>query len=478
VPPSGLLSSKSHTGGYVGGEEMAGIGFELYKLLQKGTLGSIFKVLFLGTVIVAGPWILSVLSMYFIQKYAYNAISENPVVFTVTIVYLYAFSLIIFGGIHYIFSRYIADMMYVENNEGIPTALTSVFYIVTVLSVILSVLFVYFNDFSMLRYADLYKFSLCLLFVVLNLIWIMLIYIALLKAYNKIFFSYLSGVIISIAGVYYLGKLYSVAGALLGYTIGQFMIVLLLVIIAQKSYPVKSFQINKEFFSYFIGYKYLFFIGMFFNLGIWIDKIIYWFVYGTNIKNTLYYYYAEYDLPVFLAFLTMIPALVYFLVVSEPGFHREYIKFIKNILEDTLADIQQNKKKMIKSLKRGASGLFLFQVVWTIGIMVNLKEFLAFTGYESLDINILNTLLIAVLFHVMSLTLQIFLLYFELRTEALLSTVVYFLVNLIFTLAFFILGIAAPGLSYMLGALFSVCYSAFYLIKKAPVIDFIIFNRR
>ena len=457
---------------------MAGIGFELYKILQKGTLSSILKVLFLGTVIVAGPWILSVLSMYFIQKYAYNAISENPVVFTVTIVYLYAFSLIIFGGIHYIFSRYIADMMYIENDESIPTALVSVVYIVTALSLILSAGFIYFNDFSMLQHVVLYKFSLCLLFIVLNLIWIMLIYIALLKAYNQIFFSYMFGVIISIAGVYFYGQIYGVAGALFGYTLGQLMIVLLLVLIAQRSYPIKNLKINKEFFSYFKHYKYLFFIGMFFNLGIWTDKIIYWYTYGTNITGTLYYYFAEYDLPVFLAFLTMIPALVYFLVVSEPGFHREYIKFIKNILGDALADIQQNKRKMIVSLRKGTIQLLFFQAVWTIGLMLNLKEFLAFMGYEMISTTILNILLVAVLMHVMSLTLQIFLLYLELRTEAMVSTAVYFASNLIFTAGFIFFEITVPGISYMLGALFSALYSAYHLIKKAPVIDFIIFNKR
>ena len=457
---------------------MAGIGFELYKILQKGTLSSILKVLFLGTIIVAGPWILSVLSMYFIQKYAYNAISENPVVFTVTIVYLYAFSLIIFGGIHYIFSRYIADMLYIENNEAIPTALVSVVYIVTALSVIMSSGFIYFNDFSMLQNEALYIISLCLLFIVLNLIWIMLIYIALLKEYNKIFFSYMFGVMLSIAGVYFYGPLYGVAGALFGYTLGQLMIVLLLVLISQRSYPIKNLKINKDFFSYFKNYKYLFFIGMFFNLGIWTDKIIYWYTYGTNINGTLYYYFAEYDLPVFLAFLTMIPALVYFLVVTEPGFHREYIKFIKNILGDTLVDIQQNKNRMIKSLKQGSIQLLFFQAVWTIGLMLNLKEFLAFMGYEMINAGILNILLIAVLMHVMSLTLQIFLLYLELRTEALVSTAVYFGGNLIFTAGFIFLGITAPGASYMLGALVSVLYSAYHLIKKAPVIDFIIFNKR
>ncbi|MFH0977507.1 MAG: exopolysaccharide Pel transporter PelG [Spirochaetota bacterium] len=458
---------------------MAGIGFELYKILQKGTLGSILKVLFLGTVIVAGPWILSVLSMYFIQKYAYMAISENPVIFTVTIVYLYAFSLIIFGGIHYVFSRYIADMMYIENDEAIPGALVTVFYITSLLSLIISLAFLLFNDFSMLKYAGMYRFSLCLLFVSLNLIWIMLIYIALLKAYNKIFFAYLTGVAISIAGVYFLGQKYGVAGALLGYTLGQLAIVLLLLLIAQKSYSVKNFKINREFLSYFKGYKYLFLIGIFFNLGIWSDKIIYWFVYGKNIAGTLYYYYADYDLPVFLAFLTMIPSLVYFLVISEPGFHREYIKFVKNILEDTLADIEQNKKKMIASLKRGVNGLVFFQAVWTLGIMLNMKEFLRFMGYEFIDVNILNLLMVAVFFHVLSLTFQIFLLYFELRTQAVMSTVIYFIVNAVFTICLIVSGISIlPGLSYMLAAMFSTFYSVFNLVKKAPVIDFIIFNRR
>lgn len=457
---------------------MAGIGFELYKILQKGTLGSILKVLFLGTVIVAGPWILSVLSMYFIQKYAYMAISENPVMFTVTIVYLYAFSLIFFGGIHYIFSRYIADMMYIENHESIPTALVTVFYIIIALSVAMSAAFVLFNDFSMLEYPDLYKVSLCMLFVALNLIWIMLIYIALLKEYNKIFFAYLAGVIVSIEGVYNFGQTYGVAGALLGYTLGQITIILLLVLIAQKSYPNKSITINKEFFSYFKGYKYLFFLGMFFNLGIWADKIIYWFVYGTNIDGTLYYYYAIYDLPVFLAFLTMIPALVYFLVVSEPGFHREYIKFIKNILEDTLAGIQQNKAGMIKSLKRGTTQLLLFQAVWTIGLMVNIKEFLAFMGYSSVNTEILNILLVAVFFHIMAMTLQIYLLYFEFRKEAVLSAAIYFIFNAVLTVIFIFINITLPGISYMISALFSSCYSAYHLFKKAPIIDYIIFNRR
>ncbi len=457
---------------------MAGIGFELYKILQEGTLGSILKVLFLGTIIVAGPWILSVLSIYVIQKYAYSAISEAPDLFTVSIVYVYAFSLIIFGGTHYIFSRYIADQIYIENDEAIPPALQTILYLITILSVIISGIFVLFNDFSYINNSGLYKFSLILLFIVINIIWVMLIYIALLKEYNKIFISYLFGVAVSIGGVFYLGKDYGVAGAVLGYTLGQLIIVVLLLLISQKSYPLKRIGINMELFTYFGKYKYLFFIGMFFNLGIWSDKIMYWFVLGNNIKGTLFFYYINYDIPVFLAFLTMIPGLVYFLVVSEPVFHTEYTNFIRNILEDTLKDIRMKKDLMLKSLRDGVSRLIFFQGVWTIGLMMNMGQFLSFMGYEFIDRSIISVLIVAVFFHIMSLTLQIYLLYLELRREALLSTVIYFVGNAVLTLLFIFWEFPIPGVSYMIAAFLSSSYSGYHLISKSPIIDFIIFNKR
>ncbi|MDY6967242.1 MAG: exopolysaccharide Pel transporter PelG [Spirochaetota bacterium] len=456
---------------------MAGIGFELNKILQKGTLGSILKVFLLGTIIVAGPWILSILSIYVIQKYAYMAISEDPTLFTVSIVYVYAFSLIIFGGIHYLFSRYIADMMYIENREAIPSALLTVFTIILILSIAISSIFISLNSFSILSYPRLYKYSLIILFIVTNLIWIMLIYVALLKEYYKIFVSYLLGVVVSVVGVLYFGKQYGVAGALLGYSLGQAVIVILLLIIAQRSYPLKRFNLNTQIFIYFKEFRYLFLIGIFFNFGIWIDKIFYWYILGENIEGTLFFYYSNYDIPVFLAYITMIPGLVYFLVVSEPIFHTAYTEFIKNILEDNITTIYRKKNNMIRSLKNGVSQLLLFQGVWTIGLVMNTENFLSFMGYQYIDSTITGILIIAVFFHMTALTFQIYLLYLELRKEALISTIVYFAVNTVLTLVLILSHLDLPGISYMIAALFSSLYSINHIVRKIPIIDYIIFNK-
>jgi uncharacterized membrane protein len=457
---------------------MAGIGFELYRILHKGTVSSLFKVFFLGAVIVAGPWILSVLSIYFIQKYAHVAISENPALFTVSIVYVYAFSLVLFGGAHYVFSRYIADMLYIEEKESIPTALITGTGLVILVSSAVSGLFFLFNDFSMLQYPRLYTWSLTFLFVTANIIWIMLVYVSLLKEYNKIFFAYLAGVIGSVAGVYFLGGAYGVAGAVLGYGLGQFIIVLLLFLISLKSYPIKKLSINRDMLGYFKKFKYLFALGTFFNAAIWADKIIYWVTMGEKIEGTLYRYFIFYDIPVFLAFMSMIPGLVYFLVISEPIFHTAYFTFMKNILSDNLERIDANKNDMIGNLKRGLGQLMLFQGVWTVGLLLNTEKFLAFMGYGNVDTLVANILFVAVFFHMVSMTTQIYLLYLEFRVEAVVSTAVYLGGSVVLTLLFLLMGIRVPGLSYLLAAFLSSLYTGFVLWRKVPVIDYIVFNRR
>ncbi|MCX8124925.1 MAG: exopolysaccharide Pel transporter PelG [Spirochaetes bacterium] len=457
---------------------MAGIGFELYKILHKGTLSSIVQAFFLGIIIVAGPWILSVLTIYIIQTYSFEAISSNPALFTVTIVYVYAFSLFLSGGFHYVFSRYIADQLYIENYREIPSALLTAIILISIISVVPVSVFILFNNFSFVPYHTLYILSLIALFIIINILWIMLVYIALLKAYYKIFFSYLAGTIASIAGVKYLGKIYGISGALCGYTIGQAIIVILLIIISQLAYPIQSLTLNREFISSFKEHKRIFLMGLLFNMAIWSDKMLYWFLYGNHIPNTLYYYYIPYDIPVFLAYLTMIPGLVYFLIIAETDFHKNFFEFISNILQDPFRYIQSKKQKMLISLQNGIKGIVFFQSIWTVGILIKLPQILDFLGYaHTINLSIMRILLIAVFFHLLTLNCTIYLLYMELQFEAAMAAGIYLLCNVVLTLVSMYAIHWLPGTSYMIASIVSTVYCTYHLYKKAPIIDFIIFSR-
>ena len=457
---------------------MAGIGFELYKILQKGTLSSIVQAFFLGIIIIAGPWILSVLTIYIIQRYAYMAIGDNPSLFTVSIVYVYAFSLFFTGGLHYVFSRYIADMVFIENYDDIPPALLTAIILVMVVSIIPVVLFILCNDFSFINHTGVYIVSLTSLFIIINILWLLLVYISLLKVYYKIFFSYLTGTIASIVGVYYFGSLYGVAGALAGYTVGQAIIVVLLLAISQTFYPVKKVTMSKSFLKSFKEHNRIFLMGCFFNMAIWSDKMLYWFFKGKNISNTLYYYCITYDIPVFLAYLTMIPGLVYFLIVVETDFHKYFTDFIKNILYDSWRYIQIKKNKMLLSLKNGIKGLIFFQSIFTIALLLKIDTLLNISGYsQTVDINILRILIIAVFFHMLTLNLMLYLLYLELQSNAATAACIYLLLNVVGTIVAIFYTNWLPGTSYLFASFVAAIYCGYHLYKKAPIIDFIIFSR-
>ena len=47
---------------------MAGIGFVLQRVIKRGGLAGFFRVALAGTVIVAGPWLLSIIGIILVSK--------------------------------------------------------------------------------------------------------------------------------------------------------------------------------------------------------------------------------------------------------------------------------------------------------------------------------------------------------------------------------------------------------------------------
>ena len=66
---------------------MAGIGFELRRVLQRGGILRFLGVSLAGTAVVAGPWLLSVFGIFLIQRFAGLMLAESPLLFSATVVY-------------------------------------------------------------------------------------------------------------------------------------------------------------------------------------------------------------------------------------------------------------------------------------------------------------------------------------------------------------------------------------------------------
>ncbi len=450
---------------------MAGIGFELQRVLRKGGIGSFFKVVLAGSIVVAGPWILTILGIFFIGRYAEVAVGVYRNFFTGAIVYCYAFSLIIFGGTHYIFTRYVADLIYMDRNNEAGSALLSFSLLVTFLAVIIGIIAVRWVDLPEGGNNYIYKVSFILLFVFVNLIWLLMIFISLIKQFMAIFILYLVGMVISFLGVRFFGYLYKTGGALLGYAVGQGFIVISLFVLVSFHYRPHGIEF-KDLFRYVLKYKFLLFTGVLYYWGMWADKIVFKVAFGKVVPGSFFQIFDYYDIPVYIANLTIIPGMIYYIIVTEIIFYIKLKEFLKGLHENTYDTIQKKKYDMIKSIRYGLREQAIFQGMFTIVIWLLAKgisvEF--FGGHFA--VGVFRVVLIGVFFHFMLLTLIIYLFYLEYYIYAFISSLVFFGVNFGFSLVIvFNRSLPLLGYSYLLGGFLASVTALGFLLYSVRYVE-------
>jgi uncharacterized membrane protein len=452
---------------------MAGIGFELQRALKKGGIGTFLKVALTGIIIVAGPWLLSMLAIFLISRFLGYALEENRRLFLSVIVYSYAFSLFLFGGSHYIFTRYISDLIYLEKNREAGASLIIFTVLILAASSLVALAAVWFIPAELLSRPLLFKLSAWLFFATVNVLWILMVFVSLLRRYVAVFVVYLGGIVASIVGVSLLGRLYALAGAMLGFAAGQLMTVILLAVLALKEYPPgRLAPALRDLIRYFPKYGSLLLSGTFYYWAIWIDKIVFWFGHGEPVEGTFFRLFDFYDIPVYLTNLTMIPGLVYFIVVFETGFYLLLKDFLQSLGTGTHRTIQERKYALIRGIASGLREQVLFQglLVLVIGLLASRLSASLFDG--SLAVTTFRVSLAAVFFHFMYLTLMTFLFYFELYRQSAFCSFLYFAVNTAGSLAIVYWGSAEmAGYSYLAAGIFATLTAGSLLFTSARRID-------
>jgi len=270
--------------------------------------------------------------------------------------------------------------------------------------------------------------------------------------------------------IWLLSAPFGLTGALLGFSLGHLLIVVLLIILCRAGWkpenpsPPKDITVSKagssagralsNFFRYASKHRYLFGAGAFYYAGIWIDKLIFWYFYGENVSGTFIRLFAEYDIPVYLANLTMIPGLVFFVIYSETEFYTSLKRFLFSLSRGKFTDIQRTKHRLARTTLESLKEQSMLQGIVTLIIII-------LTGGL-----ILRTTLAAVFFHLLLLTLLNYLFYIEQYRHAFLSAAVFFIVNsAIAGLTTASVIPQTPGLSYLAGAA-AASFTAALLLKS------------
>ena len=251
---------------------MAGIGFRLKELLVEDTYSSNFKAFLYSAIISSGPWLLTILCLSLLGILSPIFLSQNEWtgeqadLFGVTVVYIFAFSLIVTGPISMLISRFVADKIYFNEQETISSTYATLLLFVVLLQGVLGSVF-----FSITSKDIFYTVTSLTLYVTISCIWISLIFLSICEKYNNIILIFSIGSLVSVAAALLGGKLFGISGYISGFTIGQ-----LIILFGFTHELFSMFGIPRNMSLDFLSYVRKFFeialIGLLYNMAIWGDK--------------------------------------------------------------------------------------------------------------------------------------------------------------------------------------------------------------
>lgn len=407
---------------------MAGIGFELRKYLRSGTYLGTIKTYGYASIIGSGPWLLSILGVMLVGLLSVNLHMDanNIVSYLVSVTWLMATSLIATGLFLLAFIRFTADLLYEKKNDILLANVGGILLCCTLLSGFSStlVMWFFFPNQSLL-----YRLLMVVNFVTLCNLWFSVVFSSAMKQYKVIFSGFLLGyttVVVSSLALQSKG----LEGLLTSLFIGHAALFFFMLSLIHPQYPSNSL-IRFDFFRRDNIYIRLVFIGLFYNVGVWVDKLLFWMspLTGSQVIGPLRTSLI-YDLPIFLAHLTIIPGMAVFLIRVETDFYEAYSNYFQAIREgETLQNIEALSKEIFNSVVGSFVQIVKVQGITMIGVCLLAPSIIDWLGISQRYLNLLYIGTVGVAFQLILLAILNFLFYLNRLTEALYLTLLLMVSN-------------------------------------------------
>ncbi len=395
---------------------MAGIGFELRKLLKKNTLLSVVKAYGLAGLISSGPWILSIFSLLIIGIICTRGLFSSHLVvqFLVMVTYLMAGSLIISGIFQLLLTRFVSDQLFVNKPDRIVPNLFGAMWIMTVVTGLLGLSLV-----TLLDTDAAVKALLVSSLVLLSNQWLIVIFLSGMKDYLRI--------LTTMAACYSLMVFLSILlpgrelrELLFVFTLSQALLTFTFLYNVIRDFPTQCF-ISFEFIHRKKAFYSLMLCGFLYNLGVWGDKFVFWWQEETS-QVVLGFFRASYiyDLPIFIAYLAIVPGMAVFLMRMETDFAQACLQFYRAVREGaTLHSILQLKEKMVLACRQGIYEMFKVQGITLALLLVWAKDILSWLNIDQAYLHLLYIDLVGVSLQVLVMAVLNVMFYLDKRYAAL-----------------------------------------------------------
>jgi len=454
---------------------MAGIGFELRKYLDDDSFTGTMKAYGFAGLISAGPWVLSILGVMLIgivalsQKVGGVEIKQ----FTTSVTWLMGASLTLTGLLQLVFTRFVADRLFEGKDSIINPNLFGAIMLTTLTSLVIGIVLVV----TVFSESFAYEALMVANFVTLSDVWILVIFVAGLKRFKIILIAFAVGYGATVV----LSSLlmgYGLTGLLTGLLAGHALLLFMMLAVILPEYPVVEaarfdFMQRKQIFPILI------FIGFFYNLGIWSDKLIFWLYPGTSesvigpLRSSVIY-----DLPIFIAYLSILPGMAVFLLRIETDFAEAYDGFFNAVRGNaTLQEIEMLGNAMVVAVREGIFQIVRIQGATVLGLYLLGPKLVQWLGISEKFVHLYYIDLIGVAAQVLMLAVLNVAFYLDKLRDAFLLTLTLFLTNTGFTLVSIKLGPVYYGYGFGLSMTLTAFVGIMLVSHELNNIEFRTFMR-
>lgn len=430
---------------------MAGIGFQLRKMLRSETFSGALQAYGYAAMISSGPWLLSIGTLALLGLFIASSTEDSMRgLFFVSVTHVIAVSLILTGPLQLIVSRYAADELFKQNPQKVYSSFVSALLVCQLCAALTGlVLFVAFG------YGDLVqRLSTLFLFVVICGIWVCNAYVTVLKNYKRLVLAFAVGYgvsfLLAVAMNHSLGESFIMTGLLVGQCVLFFML------FKTISDEIGSEEIyNFAFLAYFKKHPTLALCGFFYNFGLWIDKFLYWWFSPVSIHiGGIYYVCPIYDIAVYLSFISIAPGMAVFLIKFEADFALAMESLTRHIIKGApVRYLHELNRQLIDASREGLAMQLKMQLMVTLLLVIAAPKIAEVMGISALQRGVFEITLLGVVTIVVLLSLLTILFYIERLAMALACCILFAAVNAIVTLiniwqgeAWYGVGLAAAGL--------------------------------
>ena len=451
---------------------MAGIGFELRKLLQKQSYFGLFQAYAYAGIISSGPWVLSIVGILFVGFLSLGIVYPHTLIvqFQVSVTYLILSSLILTGFIQLGFTRFIADGLFKKQDESVLPNFNGMLLIVTSISGVLGMLllFVFFPEMSIP-----YRLLMLSGFVILCAIWVATIFLSGMKQYKEIVVVFAIGYAVTVLGALIL-RTKGMEGLLLGFVIGHFVLLIGMVSLTLRTFPMTDTSVAFDFLKPGAMYTSLIWSGFIYNLAVWVDKLMFWFYPDTSqlivgpLRASLIY-----DLPIFLAYLAIIPGMAVFLVRIETDFVEYYEKFYDAVRGGgSLDHIENMRDNMLFTVRQGLFEIVKIQAIAVLVVFVLGERLLGWLGISSLYLPLLYVDVVAAGLQVVLLGILNVFFYLDKRNIVVFLCVLFLVANVALTALSLQMGASYYGYGFAIALLITVLTGMHLLSRKLDLLEY------